>query len=170
MTLTMMETRLGPAIVRSVSGAQVHLLRDGQEVTAANALAFPYTPCPGDVVLVIGDDPAFIIGVLESRGDMALRFPANVHFHAQGAIQFTSRERVELQGPEVKISAGKYELVARLLTERLQNAVRWVKDLASLKAGRRKVQVEGANIERAERHILKAKKDVRLNGERIHLG
>ncbi|MBK8207961.1 MAG: DUF3540 domain-containing protein [Planctomycetes bacterium] len=170
MTETMQGTKLGPALVRKVEGAEVTVLREGIESSAQNALAFPYAPQAGDVVLVIGDAPAYIIGVLHAQGDMSLHFPANVHFHARGGFQFSSGERVEMQAPEVKVTAGKYELVARTLSEKVTNAMRWVKDLASLKAGRRKVQVDGANIERAERHILKAKKDVRLNGERIHLG
>lgn len=167
---TMQSNKLGPATVLRTQGARLRVLRDGHEVEALNALAFPYAPGQGDVVLVIGEEPAYVIGVLQAQGDMKLQFPANVHMHARGAFQFSSGESIELQAPEAKVTAGKWEVVARTLSEKVHNAVRWVKDLASLKAGRRKVSVEGANIERAERHLLKAKKEVRVNGERIHLG
>lgn len=167
---TMQSVKPGPATVLRTQGARLRVLRDGRELEALNALAFPYAPGQGDVVLVIGEEPAYVIGVLQAQGDMKLQFPANVHMHAKGAFQFSSGERIELQAPEAKVTAGKWEVVARTLSEKVHNAVRWVKDLASLKAGRRKVSVEGANIERAERHLLKAKKEVRVNGERIHLG
>lgn len=170
MTETMTQAALGPAIVTATQGVQVSVLRDGREVAAQNALAFPYTPRKGDVVLVIGDEPCYVIGVLHAQGDMALHFPANVHLHARGAFQFTSGEAIELSAPTTKVTAGRFEVIARTLTETVQNAARWVKDLATFKAGRRKVEVQGVNIERAERHVLRAKKDVRVNGHRIHLG
>lgn len=170
MNETMTQAALGPAVVTATQGAQVTVLRDGREVAAQNALAFPYTPRKGDVVLVIGEEQAYIIGVLHAQGDMALHFPANVHLHARGAFQFTSAEAIELQAPVTKVAAGKFEVIARTLTETVHNAARWVKDLATFRAGRRKVQVDGVNIERAERHVLRAKKDVRVNGHRIHLG
>lgn len=166
----MQETKLGPGVVQKADAAGMVVLLDGVEVAARNAMAFPYAPQSGDVVLVIGGKECYVIGLLKARGDYTLRFPANVHFHATGGIQLTSGERVEMQAPAVKVVAGKWEVVARTLSERVHSAMRWVRDVATLKAGRRKVQVEGANVERAERHLITAKKDVRVNGNRIHIG
>jgi hypothetical protein len=168
---TLNETRLAPAVVREVRGASVLALADGVEVEAQNALAFPYSPKAHDVVLLISQSERhYIIGVLETRGDAALQFPANLRIHAKGSVQLSSGEGVELHGPEVKVTAGKWEVVARTLKERVHHATRWVKGLATLRAGRRTVKVEGANVERAESHLLRAKKDVRVNGDKIHLG
>lgn len=168
---TLNETRVSPAIVREVVGPSVKALADGVEVEALNAMAFPYTPKAGDVVLLIsGHDRHYIIGVLETSGDATLQFPAGLHIHARGGVQVSSGERVEMHAPEVKVTAGVWQVVARTLKERVENAARWVKNLATLRAGRRTVKVEGANVERAESHLLRAKKDVRVNGDRIHLG
>jgi hypothetical protein len=169
---TTTNTRLAPAIVKSASGASLTVLFEGADVAATNAMAFPYTPSEGDTVLVIGQEDAhYVIGVLHARGDMTLAFPANVRFTApRGGMLFTAAQPIEIQSPEVKVSAGTWTVIAKTLTEKVHSAFRWVKDLASLKAGRQRTQVEGASYERAERRIIKAKKDVRVNGERIHLG
>ena len=165
-------TRLAPAIVQSVNGVRLTVLFEGAEVEAVNALAFPYTPHAGDTVLVVGQDEAnYVIGVLHARGDMTLAFPGNVRLHApNGGMVFSAARPIEIQGPEVKVSAGTWTVIAKTLTEKVTSAFRWVKDIASLKAGRQRTHVEGASYERAERRIIKAKKDVRVNGERIHLG
>jgi hypothetical protein len=172
MLQTSQSVNLGPATVVSVEGATIRVLHDGKEVEALNALAFPYQPRRGDVVLLISQDSGcFVIGVLQATGDVNLTFPANVHFHApKGNVQFTSGTGIEMQAPEVKVTAGAWTVLAKTLTEKVTNAFRWVKDLASLRAGRQRNLVEGASYERAERRVIKAKKDVRVNGNRIHLG
>jgi hypothetical protein len=135
-------------------------------------MAFPYTPKKGDVVLVIGQaEKHYLIGVLQARGDMTMTFPAGANFRApKGSFNFSSGESIEMYSPEVKVTAGKWTLLARSLTEKVTDAMRWVANLAQLKAGRRRLLVEGKDYERSERKIVKAKKDVRVNGERIHLG
>ena len=165
-------TNLGPAIVREVRGAQMTVLIDGIEHVATNAMAFPYTPRVNDVLLMIGqEDKHYAIGVLQAQGDMTLTFPADVNFRApKGSFNFSSGEAIDMHAPEVKVTAGKWTVVARTLSEKVTNALRWVTELAQLKAGRRRTLVEGKDYERSERKILKSKKDVRLNGERIHLG
>lgn len=169
---TSLTARLGPAIVLEVNGARVKVLFEGNEVEAVNALAFPFGPKQGDHLLVIGQEEGFyVIGVLHAQGDMTLTFPGNVRFHTpRGGVLFSAQQPIELQAPEVKVSAGKWTVVAQTLSEKVTSAFRWVKDLASLKAGRQRNHVEGACYERAERRVIKAKKDVRVNGDRIHLG
>jgi hypothetical protein len=164
------DTKLGPGVVQTATATGMTVLLDGIEVAATSAMALPYVPQPGDVVLVIGQHEHYVIGLIKAQGDCTLRFPANVHVHARGGIQLTSGERVEMQAPEVKVAAGKWEVVARTLSEKVHSAMRWVRDLSTLKAGRRRVQVQGVNIERAERHLFTAQKDVRVNGHRIHIG
>lgn len=180
-------TALGPAIVREVNGATIIALMEGREIEAVNAMAFPYTPTPGDVVLAIGQGSSqserapgqcaalaarhYVIGVLQAQGDMTMTFPASVNMRApKGSFNFSSGEAIDMHAPEVKVTAGKWTLVARTLTEKVTNAMRWVANLSQLKAGRKRTLVEGKDYERSERKIMKAKKDVRVNGERIHLG
>jgi hypothetical protein len=169
---TAQSVSLTPVLVRDAKGAHLTVLLDGLEVQAVNALAFPYQPSPGDVVLLIAqEDARYVIGVLQAQGDMTLNFPAGVHLRApRGSVQITSGVSLEMQAPDVQVTAGRWNLLARTLKESATNAYRWVKELASLKAGRQRTMVEGANYERAERRIIKAKKDVRVDGDRIHLG
>lgn len=165
-------TDLGPATVLDVAGAKMTVLMNGLECEALNAMAFPYTPRRNDTLLVIGQgDMRYAIGVLQAQGDMTLTFPAGVNFRApKGAVNFHSGEAIDMHAPEVRVTAGKWSVVARTLSEKVTDALRWVGNLAQLKAGRRRTLIEGKDYERSERKIMKAKKDVRVNGERIHLG
>ncbi len=165
-------TRLGPAHVTGAEGGRVRALFEGGEIEAVNALAFPWTPRAGDVVLVISQEDAhFIIGVLHTQGDFTFNFPAGVTFRApRGAMNFHSGESVDLHAPEVRVTAGNLTFLAGKLTEKVTSAFRWVKDLVQLKAGRSRTVIEGTSHERAQRRVIRADKDVRVNGERIHLG
>ncbi len=169
---TEQSTALGPAVVLEVAGARMTVLMEGAECEALNAMAFPYTPRKGDTLLVIGQgEMHYAIGVLQAQGDMTLTFPGSVKFRApKGAVSFHSGEAIDLHAPEVKVTAGKWSVVARTLSEKVTDALRWVGNLAQLKAGRRRTLIEGKDYERSQRKIMKAKKDVRVNGERIHLG
>jgi hypothetical protein len=172
MLQTSESVHLGPATVTGTRGPEVEVVCNGREISALNALAFPYQPQRGDVVLLVAqEERSYVIGVLSAQGDMSLNFPGNVHFRApKGSVQFTSGTGIEMQAPEVKVTARAYTVLAKTLTEKVTSAFRWVKDIASLKAGRQRTHVEGASYERAERRVIKAKKDVRVNGDRIHLG
>ena len=66
---------LGPAEVVEVQGDEVVVeLRGGEPARAALALAAPYEPVAGDVLLVIGKDGEhYAIGVLRGSGKTALR-------------------------------------------------------------------------------------------------
>lgn len=165
-------TRLGPALVTAATGAELELQVEGETVKALNALAMPYMPRVGDIVLAIGqDDGHYVIGVLQTTGDMRLAFPAGVHFHApRGRVEFTSGEEIELQAPSVRVQSGKLELVARTISEKFVNAFRCVKELSQLRAGRARTMVDGMNYQRAERQAIRARKDVRVDGNQIHLG
>lgn len=169
---TQTTTDLGPAIVQRIEGANVTALMNGEEIQLTNAMAFPYTPKPNDVVLAIGQQTGhYIIGVLQTQGDMTMTFPGSATFRApKGGFNFSSGEAIDMHAPEVKVTAGKWTVVARTLSEKVTDAMRWVANLSQLKAGRKRTLVEGKDYERSERKILKAKKDVRVNGERIHLG
>src|SRR5919108_5761414 len=92
-------TRLGPALVTAAHGGSLELQMEGETVSALNALAMPYMPRVGDIVLAIGQESGhYVIGVLQTQGDMRLCFPAGVQFHApRGKFEFTSGEEIELQ-------------------------------------------------------------------------
>lgn len=163
---------LGPALVLGIEGTRLRVQREGREVDAVNALAFPYRPVAGDMVLVIAqDDARYVIGVLQGRGDSAFTFPADVSLRApHGSITLGAGRGIELQAPTVKVTAGRLELLARTAVEKFTQAARWVKELFQLRAGRTHTVVQGDAFERAQARHIRAAKDVRVNGERIHLG
>ena len=165
-------TKLGPGVVARLEDGRAIVTFEGEQVSAINAIAFPWTPATGDVVLVIAqEDSHYIIGVLQTRGDFTMTFPANATFRApKGNIAFHSGNEIEMHASEVKVTGGKITLLAKTMTEKFGNAFRWVSDLVQVKSGRSRTLVDGASYERCERRVIKAKKDVRVNGERIHLG
>ncbi len=65
---------------------------------------------------------------------------------------------------------GKLEISAKRLWERSEHAIRHVLDLCQIQAGRLRTLVKGAHYIQSERTTLLAKKDVRIDGEKINLG
>ncbi|MCC6464561.1 MAG: DUF3540 domain-containing protein [Planctomycetes bacterium] len=171
-TATIAAPRLGPALVLAIEGPRLRVQHEGREAAAVNALAFPYRPAAGDMVLVIAQDEAlYVIGVLQGRGDSAFSFPADVSLNApHGSITLAAGRGIELQAPQVKVTAGRLELLARHAVEKFGQAARWVKELFQLRAGRTHTVVQGDAYERANARHIRAAKDVSVNGERIHLG
>src|SRR5437016_3334541 len=76
---------LGPATVCRSAGRRVAVRRDDGdgERWAELALAFPYQPAEGDVVLVAAqEERVYVIGVLRGRGPSVLSFPGDVTLSA----------------------------------------------------------------------------------------
>src|SRR5580658_6142610 len=91
---------LGPAEVSSAEalGATV-VLPDGRHVRAELALALPYRPVLGDVLLVIGKgDDYYAIGVLRGSGTTSLSFQGDVELTAvDGRLRLSGERGVELR-------------------------------------------------------------------------
>ena len=166
--------RLGPATVCRAQGRRVLLRRDGQDAEewAELALAFPYQPAPGDVVLAVAqEERAYVIGVLQGRGPSVLSFPADVTLHApEGAIHLDAAKGVTMSAPVVELRAEKIELEATTLTQRIENVYQWVKDLLQIRAGRSRTVVDGTHHQLAERTFIRSEKETKVDGEKIYLG
>lgn len=160
--LSDLDTRLGPATVTEIVGNRVRLAREGGEAWAQLALAYPYRPEPNDVVLAIGDEEVYIIGVLFGRGKTVFCAPGDLELSAEG--------KVEIRGKEIALRADKVETVAKTVFERCRSAYRWVKETVQTRAGRMRTVVDGHSTLRAERIVETAEKDVKIDGEKIHLG
>ena len=97
---------------------------------AQMALAFPYAPAEGDVLLVIGKgDEHYVIGVLHGTGKTALSFQGGVEIRATGGpLTLSSDQGVAIRGPEVEIEAGKLQVLAGGVVERFTSLYQRVRD------------------------------------------
>ncbi len=165
-------TYLGPARVCQVAANQVRLEFPDELPWATLALAYPYQPAIGDTVLAAGRGQNwYVIGVLQGTGKTRLMVPGDFEIHApRGRISLMAGKGVQVKGPEVKITAGKLELVARRVLENFTDATRWVKDTWNLRAGRARTEIESDYQVKARRIIERAEDDVRIDGDQIHLG
>ena len=179
MTLTRIEetTFLAPTRVTGTEGARVRVALPDRHAWARLAVPFLYQPAVDDEVLVIGrreedgTEAYFVIGVLESRGPARLVVPGDLTVAApHGSIRLDAGEGVSLEAPRVELRAGALTMVARSLTQRLDNAYHWVRQLLHVQAGRSRQVVEGTSYHQAQRTVIKAEKDVSIDGEKIQLG
>jgi hypothetical protein len=69
-----------------------------------------------------------------------------------------------------KLVCDKLETTAQRLWERSGQAIRQVKDLCQVTAGRMRTLVRGAHDIQSERTTITARDEVRMNGDRINLG
>lgn len=163
---------LAPATVLEAHGRRLIVQTPQGEVFAENALAFPYQPVKGDTLLIVGQgEHHYAIGLLAAQGDMTIAFPANAVFAApRGEIKFSSGKAIDLHSPNVRVRAGKLELLAKTISEKVDNAYRTVRKLFKLDAGRMNTTVEETAQTNAGRYVVKAKQDVKMDGEKIYLG
>lgn len=161
---------LGPATVTAFENGRALLERPGWKGWAQVATTLPYRPEAGDVVLAIGEDPAWIIGLIHGRGATVIETPGDIELRAGGKITLTSATALEAAAPEVSIQADRLETAARDAFERFTSCYRWVKGLFQVSSGRSRQLVDGAHTLQADRIEETAKRDVRIDGQSIHLG
>jgi hypothetical protein len=161
---------LGPATVSQVVADRIRIDLPHGEAWARLALSTPYHPEPGDVVLAIGEEEIYIIGVLLGRGKTTFVAPGDLELRARGTIALVGDKGVQIRGPEVSVRADRFEMVARSAVEKLIESYRWVKDVIQTRAGRTRTIVDGASTLHAERIVETADKDVTLDGQKIRLG
>ncbi|HZE99413.1 MAG TPA: DUF3540 domain-containing protein [Planctomycetota bacterium] len=162
---------VGPARVTSVQDGVVHLSTPTGPVDASLALACPYSPHRGDLVLLLRSEKvAYIVGVLKTVGPMRLDLPGDVVLRAGGRLRLAGGEAVEIEAPEIRLRADRVETTARAVFERVVDAYRWARGVAQTTAGRVRTLVSGTASLQAERITESASKDVRIDGERINIG
>lgn len=164
---------LGPAEVESLRGATpMVVLPTGGCVRAEMALAFPYAPEPGDVLLVIGKGGAhYVIGVLEAKGQVSLRFQGDVSLHAVGGtLDLVADERVRVRSPEVELTAEKLRVVADSVIQKATSVYQRVREVLSVHAGERTEHIEGNAHTAAASSTLVTRGVVTINGKQVHLG
>ena len=166
------QVRLGPARVLKAAGQRVLVELGDEEVWAQMALAYPYQPAPHDVLLTIRQqDDCYVIGVLQGQGVTSLVVPGDLSFQApRGVIRLSAGHGVEIKSDQVRITANKLELFARSVLERFTVATRWVREAFHLRAGRVRTTVDAEYRLHAGRLVERAEADVKIDGEKIHLG
>jgi len=142
-------TYLGPARVLESAGGRVRLALHEQEAWALLALAYPYRPEAGDIVLAVG----------------------SIVFSApSGSIELSAGHGVRIKAPEVEVKAGRLRLAAKSAIEKFGNAWRWVRETLQVRAGRTRTVVSEDCTLRAERILERATGTVTIDGEKINLG
>lgn len=170
-TLTLVDDYLGPARVVELAGGTPIVDVSGRRVRAELALAFPYACAEGDALLVIGrGDRFFVIGVLASRGEVALRFMGDVRIQAVGGkLELEGDEGVRIRGKSIDLVANKVKTLADAIVERANDVYRRVKDTLSEHSGEKRVLVDGALSTRAESASTATSGVITMNGKEIHL-
>ena len=165
-------TYLGPARVCEVAGNRVRLEFPDALPWATLALACPYQPVVGDTVLAAGQGQNwYVIGMLQGTGKTRFLVPGDFEVLApKGRIRLIAGRGIQVKSAEVKITAGKLELVARRIIEHFTDATRWIKDTWNLRAGRSRTEIETDYQVKAKRIDARAEHDVRIDGDKIHLG
>jgi hypothetical protein len=163
---------LGPVPVCEVSGNRVQLEFPDEMPWAMLALAYPYQPAVGDTVLAAGQsDNWYVIGILQGTGKTTFAVAGDFEVLApRGRITLVAGKGFQVKSPEVKITTAKLEMVARRVLERFTDVTRWVKGVWQIRADRIRSRVEGAYQMNAGRIIERADQDVRIDGQKIHLG
>lgn len=165
-------TSVGPARVIEVQGARVQLEANGQLIWAVSALAHCYQPAVGDTVLALQESNAcYVIGVIHGSGAFKLTALGDLELRApRGRIGIAAKDGVDLRGTAVTLTADHLEFKANTLTERFQTVSRWIKEALQLRAGRVRMTVTGDYRVKADRIIERADGDVKIDGNKIHLG
>lgn len=163
---------LGPATLVRADGHDLHVeIAPGATARAELALAFPYEPRPGDVLLVIGRGTAFyVIGVLQGRGKSVFALPGDAQLHVAGALDISAEKGVTVTGPSFEVHTNKLRLVAESAMETFTSALRRVRDLWTVQAGKSHTLVDDTAVTQAKSAAIVTEEAVTINGREIHLG
>ena len=145
---------------------------DGPPRQVVPAFTVPYRPAVGDRLLVIGDGASlYAIGVIAGTGQLSLTTAGDVTVHAQdGRLTLSGDAGVEIISPSVSVVTPRLEFMAEQLTELVGSAVRRVRGLFSLEAGRSSVFVEGHSSQHSQTALIAASETVTVSGTQVHLG
>ncbi len=169
------ESALVPRLVAR-SGVQAELRGSGagealRVLDAAGNLLFEHRPAEGLTVISV------------PQGDLELRAPS-------GSVRVVAGKRVEVRAAEADVRVTEARLTARQLVstvdrvrevvgvletraerviERAKNVYRDVEELAQTRAGRVKIIAERTVHVLGQRALLRAREDVKIKGEKVHL-
>ena len=162
---------LGPALVRGVMHGAILIDIDGRLERAQMALAYPYRPEVGDVILVIGrEDQFYVTGVLSGKGVTRFDFPGDVELMAGGTLRLASRAGVEVSGERISMRADRLDVAVTTFRQSVSSFYQRVTGTLRTVAGRQRTTVEKESTLHAGRIVRKAQEDVIIDGRQIKLG
>ena len=175
---TVLPTFADVAPVRLHPARVIAMLRDEVEVDVAGgsrfarlAIASLYLPVVGDVVLVIeSTDSAYVVGVLQATGPLSIQAPADLQLLAPNGCIALDAASIHLRAPEVRLDAGRLAVLATELRETFGSVLRIVRNMLEIEAGSISARTRELFSIAAQRLRATAVQDVKINGERIHLG
>ena len=164
---------LGPGrVVEAAPHEVVVEIRAGERVSAQMALSIPYSPNPGDILLVIGkDEDHYVIGVLHGTGKTELSFKGAVDLRAEGGpLTLSSDQGVVLRGPDVEVTADKLRMFAGSVVQKFTSVLQRVTGSLNVRSGEAHTVVDGRSLLTAKNASIVTEEAVTINGEEIHLG
>lgn len=186
--MTGQSVRMVTATVARVDAGSVLLQIEKEpppaQVWATPALAHVYAPVEGDRVVAIGSGPEpgddtaaepagawYVIGVLEAQGATEITAAGDLRLRSlTGTVELTGAKGVAVRGPLLNITVDAVQTVARTVSETCVEAMRWVKERLDVRAGRSQTVVDGVCRTKAERVIVRTDREIKLDGDTIHLG
>ena len=166
------ENFLGPARVERVEGNRVLLVLKEKRVWAMSAIGYPYRFESNDEVLTIGQrENWYIIGIISGQGKTSFQVPGNLQIHTpQGSIELIAAKGITMRSPSVSIVAARLNVAAKKVTERFDQLKQWIKQSIDVVAGRMSVRLDQSYRLNADKIVERAKGDVKIDGNKIHLG
>jgi hypothetical protein len=164
---------LGPGRVMAVAPHEVEVeIRSGERVSAQMALSIPYSPQPGDILLVIGKgEDHYVIGVLHGTGKTSLAFQGAVDLRAEGGpLTLSSDQGVIVRGPEIEVETGKLRMFAGAVVQKFTSVYQRVRESLNVHAGQAHTIVDDRSFLTAKNASIVTEEAMSINGKEIHLG
>lgn len=167
----------------------------GESLVARQAASCLLAPVIGDLVLVHTDETdAFILAVLVRRPEHVAEISVPDAEH----VTLKAVAKLDVTAPSLSLQAGRLELVARglvqmgeslttnfrriaetvvdkvvgarTITTKAENRMAVVKDVDMLEAGSLVQTIESVSSQKSEIALITARRDMRLDGERVSVG
>jgi hypothetical protein len=163
--------RMGPALVTGVCGREVEIEAEGRRFFATLAVPGIYAPVAGDTVLAVeGAAASYVIGVLNATGPSIISVPGDLRLLAPNGEIVLQGATVAANAEELRLNAQNLAVTAERATERFGAVRRFVTQIFDLDAGELRTRISGTYALLAKRLRAQAEEDVKIEGQKIHLG
>jgi hypothetical protein len=163
--------RLRPAVVAAVLRNEVEVETEDGRLLARLAVPTFYRPAVTDTVLLIESiDAAYVIGVLEATGPIVIESANDPLLCAPNGHINIDATAIQAKAAELRLESGCLSLLAAELRETFGSVRRVVHGLFEIDVGSIRTRARELFSVTARRVRAAASLDVKIDGERIHLG